>query len=115
VKVILIGHSYGGDAVRQSNFSNMCSRITIDPINPVLINPFIGYWILNQRDYTYDRVNTAGRFINVLASFEEWGGLLGYRIAGTAEGIEPVTNHKTIINRVLEKGIASSEVQGCLE
>jgi hypothetical protein len=111
-KVILIGHSYGGDAVRQSNFSkNMCSRITIDPINP-------GAWVLHsdQRNLEpFHLTSTAGRFINVLASSEEWNGLLGYRIADTVEGVEPVTNHKTIITRVLERRIVASEVQRCLE
>lgn len=113
-KVVLIGHSYGGDAVRQANFSNMCSRITIDPINPDLIWPLL---IFNQRDYAYDRVNIGVQLINVLASSDEWNGLLGYQIVGATEWIEnePPTNHETIITRVLEKNTVADEVQRCLE
>lgn len=112
--VILVGHSLGGDAVRRSNFSNICSRITIDPINPDLLP------IFNQRSYTYSPVSTAGRFLNVLASTTEdlngvpGRGLLGHRISGAIEWIESETNHFTVVPRVLVSGLVSEEVQGCL-
>ncbi len=121
VKVILIGHSLGGDAVRTSTYPNMCSRITIDPINPSLILD----GILNQRNEDPLPVGwPAGRFINILASTaEDLDGvkglfLLGHHITGaTAEWVEdePATNHFTVIPRVLSGLVVVSEVQGCLE
>lgn len=116
-KVILIGHSLGGDAVRRSNFSNMCSRITIDPINPDLLP------ILNQRLLTFSRVSTSGRFINVLASTtEDLDGvkgrfLLGHHIAGAMEDLKdkPPTNHFTVVTRVQQSSLVSDEVKTCLK
>lgn len=137
-KVILIGHSLGGDAVRRSNFSNMCSRITIDPINPdviavellpYLFGPLpdlIGLPIsllesLDQRRLTFPILRREGEFTNILAETKrDLNGvkglfLLGHHIVGATEPpVEANTNHFTVVPRVLISGIVSNKVRQCL-
>jgi hypothetical protein len=110
-KVVLIGYSAGGNAVRQANLSNMCSRITIDPIDPVevaLLN-------LDQRELILFPVSTVGRIINRLAANTSFLGLRGYRIDGADDEMEMAdTSHLSILSSVRESSLVSDEVQGCL-
>lgn len=113
IRVVLVGHSLGGDAVRRSNFGTMCSRIAIDPINPDILP------LLNQRSETFPILSPGGRFISILASTtEDQGrvlgrGLLGHHISGAQEAVEANTNHFTVVSRVLEEGIVPREVRAC--
>jgi hypothetical protein len=108
-KVILVGYSLGGNAVRQADFSNMCARITIDPINPDLTPTF-----LDQHDLTLPSVMAAGRIINRVSTSASFLGLRGYHIAGADDKEEPNTNHRSILSRVRENGLVSAQVRECL-
>lgn len=116
-KVVLVGHSLGGEAARVARFPDMCSRISIDPIQP----PSLAYTeSADQRDSEHAPSNAGGRFINVLSSTTETlgdspsGGFLGYRITGAKNEVEPETDHLTLVTRVIEEEIVSNEVGMCL-
>ena len=120
-RIVLVGHSLGGDSVRLADLPNMCSRITIDPIDQEeIFNPPQGEQPkFNQRELPPKRIKRAGgRFLNYLASNDILMvglPLLGYRIENANEPDPQIlTNHYTIVGRVLGLRIVYKEVESCL-
>ena len=118
-RLILVGHSLGGNAVTNSSITDVYYRIAIDPWTAT------GLPALNQRGLTLARTSTGGGFKNILASgvesipgYEGPYGLLGYRVAnlGSNEWVElnPPTNHFSVVHRVWEKGYVKNEVINAL-
>lgn len=113
-RVVLIGHSLGGDAVRRSNIGNTCSRIAIDPIDPKTIIPGPAVEAFNQRHLTLPAAPAGGLFFNLLAESPSVANLLGYHISGAAESVAPGTHHTSIVDATAADGIVVREVTRCL-
>jgi hypothetical protein len=113
IKVILLGHSLGGNAIRIGNFSNynLYSRISIDPIDPDQITR---NGIFNQRDLTFPIEHFQGYYFNYLASTEGPIGLLGHHVTEAVPYFEPNTNHTTIVDRIVENKYLLEQVDQCM-
>lgn len=114
--VVLIGYSLGGDAVENASLPSTCTRITIDPINPSLVEELV----FNQRDSSH-RVTPApatGTFQNLLAE-SPWpfgfpDGLLGHQVIGASERIFTSTDHESIVEAVEQSQVVPLAVAACL-
>ena len=125
-KVILVGHSLGGDSVRQGSFAGTCVRIALDPIDPCTVDPLRFPDSFNQRDETRAAAAASGRTLDVLAGSlacngvlsVECAGLLGYHIAGAEEIVLAGTDHCSdtcsVVREFVRRGIAADEVRACL-
>lgn len=109
-RVLLVGHSLGGNAVRKSSFANMCSRITIDPWGEEFLP------LLDQRAIARPSPTLAGRFVNVLAEVpDDQFGLRGYRIRGAdPEVIRLGTDHFDVVPAAESARDVADEVRRCL-
>jgi len=115
-KIFLIGHSLGGDAVRQFT-APVDTRMAIDPINFTMA---LTQW--NQRQLTFTPAGSSSRFLCILSDANAnplWPapapfGLIGYTILPTTAPynnvVETGTNHVTVLDAVASQGIVASEV-----
>lgn len=114
-KVILVGYSLGGDAVRKGNFPNICSRMTIDPIG----EEFILSAGFNQRNVeAVQPEHSGGYFINYLSDpilcKERYPWLCGYRISGAENYYYSGTDHSSIVPSVGSNEVVVPLVRDCL-